>query len=107
MVKAYSNTNETIYADHSDENNDGICDMCNEGYEPPKLTSDKYDLNGDGTADEVYEISSVTDLYWYAGLINGTLEGVERNSSANAVLTTDITVNENVTSNGELADDIS
>ncbi len=107
VVKAYSNTNETIYADHSDENNDGICDMCNEGYEPPKLTSDKYDLNGDGTADEVYEISSVTDLYWYAGLINGTLEGVERNSSANAVLTTDITVNENVTSNGELADDIS
>lgn len=105
VTKAYSNTNETIYAQHSDENNDGICDICNEGYEPPELTTDKYDLNGDGIVDEVYEIGSVTDLYWYAGLINGTLDGVERNSSANAVLTTDITVNDNVIINGKLASD--
>ena len=46
--------------------------------------------------DEVYEISNAGQLYWFAGLVNGTLSGVEKNISANAVLTADIVVNENI-----------
>ena len=61
--------------------------------EPATLTSDKYDMNGDGDMDEVYEISTKEQLYWFAGLVNGTLEGTEPNSSANGVLTNNITVN--------------
>ena len=43
-----------------------------------------------------YEISNAGQLYWFAGLVNGTLDGVEQNTLANAILTTNITVNENL-----------
>ena len=61
--------------------------------EPATLTTDKYDMNGDGEKDEVYEISNAAQLYWFAGLVNGTLEGEEQNSFSNGVLTKNITVN--------------
>lgn len=51
---------------------------------------------GDGSAKNPYQISSREELYWFAGLVNGTLEGVEKNVSANAILTKNITVNEGV-----------
>ena len=73
----------------------GFC-ACNEVYQPAELTTDKYDMDGDGSKDAVYEISNAGQLYWFAGLVNGTLSGVEQNTSANAVLTADIVVNENV-----------
>ena len=73
----------------------GFC-ACNEVYQPANLTTDKYDMDGDGSKDEVYEISNAGQLYWFAGLVNGTLSGVEQNTSANAVLTKDIVVNKNV-----------
>ena len=73
----------------------GFC-ACNNVYQPADLTTDKYDMNGDGSKDAVYEISNAGQLYWFAGLVNGTLSGVEQNTSANAVLTTDIVVNKNV-----------
>ena len=73
----------------------GFC-ACNEVYQPANLTTDKYDINGDDSEDEVYEISNAGQLYWFAGLVNGTLSGVTQNTSANAVLTADIIVNENV-----------
>lgn len=48
-------------------------------YEPPQ------------EVDGVYQIDSVTDLFWFAGLVNGTLtDGTEQNTSASAVLTADI-----------------
>ena len=48
-------------------------------YEPP------HEVDG------VYQIDSVTDLFWFAGLVNGTLtDGTEQNTSASAVLTADI-----------------
>ena len=50
---------------------------------------------GDGKA-EPYQISTAAELYWFAGLVNGTLEGVKQDASANANLTKDITVNEGV-----------
>ena len=85
-------TNET--ESHSIGEN-GFC-ACNEVYQPANLTTDKYDINGDKIKDEVYEISNAGQLYWFAGLVNGTLSGVTQNKSANAVLTKDIVVNKNV-----------
>ena len=73
----------------------GFC-ACNEVYQPAKLTTDKYDIDGDDSKDAVYEISNAGQLYWFAGLVNGTLSGVPQNTSANAVLTADIVVNKNV-----------
>ncbi|MGN0574945.1 MAG: GLUG motif-containing protein [Ruminococcus sp.] len=65
-------------------NNDGFCETCG-GYQPADLK------NG------VYEISNAGQLYWFAGLVNGTLtDGTSQNKSANAVLTADITVNTGV-----------
>ena len=75
----------------------GNCPKCNTAvYQPATETTDKYDINDDGTKDTVYVISNAGQLYWFAGLVNGTLDGVEQNTSANAVLTADIVVNKNV-----------
>ncbi|WP_337462144.1 GLUG motif-containing protein [Jutongia sp.] len=94
-------TNET--ESHSIGEN-GFC-ACNEVYQPANLTTDKYDINGDKIKDEVYEISNAGQLYWFAGLVNGTLSGVTQDTSANAVLTADIVVNKNVLkSDGSLND---
>ena len=65
-------------------------------YQPATETTDKYDIDDDGTKDTVYEISNAGQLYWFAGLVNGTLDGVEQNKLANAILTANITVNENL-----------
>ena len=65
-------------------------------YQPAVETTDKYDIDDDGTKDTVYEISNAGQLYWFAGLVNGTLDGVEQNTLANAILTANITVNENL-----------
>ena len=73
----------------------GFC-ACNNVYQPADLTTDKYDMDGDKNNDAVYEISNAGQLYWFAGLVNGTLSGVTQNTSANAVLTKDIVVNKNV-----------
>ena len=51
---------------------------------------------GDGKT-EPYQISTAEELYWFAGLVNGTLpDGGEKNLSANAILTANITVNTGV-----------
>ena len=73
----------------------GFCTLC-DAYQPANLTTDRYDMDGDGSKDEVYEISNAGQLYWFAGLVNGTLSGETQNASANAVLTADIVVNKNV-----------
>ena len=78
----------------------GFCtvDKCG-AYQPAVLHNDIYEIGNDG------------QLYWFAGLVNGTLEGVEQNTAANAVLTADITVNQGVlnedgtVNTGELTDD--
>ena len=52
---------------------------------------------GNGTNASPYEITSVGELYWFAGLVNGTLEdGTAQNMSANAILMTDLVINENL-----------
>ena len=61
---------------------------------------------GDGTEDKPYQIGTAEELYWFAGLVNGTLDGVDMNTSAHADLTKDITVNTGVLDeDGEPASD--
>lgn len=55
--------------------------------------------NGNGTAENPYQITSAAELYWFAGLVNGTLTDVTKNSSACAKLMNDITVNDNLLKN--------
>ncbi|MBD8931510.1 MAG: hypothetical protein EGQ79_05155 [Ruminococcus sp.] len=75
----------------------GNCPKCNATvYQSAVETTDKYDIDDDSTKDTVYEISNAGQLYWFAGLVNGTLDGVEQNTLANAILTANITVNENL-----------
>ena len=59
-------------------------------YQPALFTTSRYDVDEDGTCDEVYEIGNAGQLYWFAALVNGG------NTKANAVLTADIVVNDNV-----------
>lgn len=51
---------------------------------------------GEGTVENPYQISKAEELYWFAGLVNGTLPSGEKNTSANAILMNDITVNTGV-----------
>ena len=85
------------FPDTFDSNGFKNCPKCNATvYQPATETNDKYDIDDDGTKEAVYEISNAGQLYWFAGLVNGTLDGVEQNTLANAILTTNITVNENL-----------
>ena len=51
---------------------------------------------GEGTAEKPFKISNREELYWFAGLVNGTLPSGEKNATANAILTKDIIVNTGV-----------
>ncbi len=50
----------------------------------PTPTTDKYDLNGDGKKDSVYEISNAQEFYWFAKFVNSG------NPNTYGVLTQDI-----------------
>ena len=68
--------------------------------------------SGEGTSTSPYQISTAAELYWFAGLVNGDEKvctgDVNRNLSACATLTADITVNSGVLkADGTLADDTS
>ena len=54
--------------------------------------------SGDGPSANPYQIGTAAELYWFAALVNGTLTDVDQNTSACAVLVSDITVNENLLS---------
>ena len=85
--------------DHDYDN--GFCTVC-DAYQPADLTTDKYDVDGDGEFDEVYEIGNAGQLYWFADKVNNDWDNFK---NANAVLTDDIVVNENVVVDGELNPD--
>ena len=91
---------------HTYDKNGFCTDSGCSAYEPAVLTTDKYDMNGDGAKDEAYEIGNAGQLYWFAGLVNGTLtDGTEQNLGANAVLTKNITVNEDLLTSIKTDDD--
>jgi len=53
-----------------------------------------------------YQISTADDLYEFAQIVNGTHPSIAQNTAANAILTADIVVNENVlTADGKLNGD--
>ena len=55
---------------------------------------------GNGTEENPYQIGTVDELYWFAGLVNGDesviSKDIPQNTGACAVLTKNITINENV-----------
>ena len=71
----------------------GICTLCQEAYQEAVRTEDKYDIDGDGKKDVVYEIGNAGQLYWFADKVNNDNDTYK---NANAVLTADITVNTGV-----------
>lgn len=80
---------------HADLDNDHRCDYC--GWIIPA------EPNQQGN---VYQISNVAELYWFAALVNGSLTTVPQNPEADAALTADIVINENVlTSDGGLVEE--
>ena len=81
-VTVYSNTDKEQVPAHVIEN--GFCKNCD--YLQPAVMN----------SENQYEIGNAGQLYWFAGLVNGTLDGVEQNTLANAILTANITVNENL-----------
>ena len=90
----YNNNGPSNIRDHSDSDNDGRCDFCGQ-----IILSEPAQSNG------IYQIGNRAELYWFAGLINGSLDGVEQNTAADAVLTADIIINENVLdANGNLTE---
>ena len=101
---------DTETADGTHTYKNGFCtdDGCS-AYEPAVLTTGKYDIDANGEktdSDEAYEIGNAGQLYWFAGLVNGTLtDGTAQNLKANAVLTADITVNEDLLASINTDDD--
>ncbi len=69
----------------------GFCDMCGK-YVESEISTNEYDVNGDGTMDAVYEIGTAGELMWFSDYVNSG------NTTANAVLTNNITVNKNLLS---------
>ncbi len=95
-----------VYVHNEDCSYDGCC-----GYEPAVLKEKVtfYDTykSKDVTLPSAYEIANAGQLYWFAGVVNGDKNvckgGVEQNTGVNAILTADITINQNVlTADGQL-----
>lgn len=101
---------DTENADGTHTYKNGFCtdDGC-DAYEPAVLTTGKYDIDANGEitdSDEAYEIGNAGQLYWFAGLVNGTLtDGTVQNLKANAVLTADIIVNKDLLTSINTDDD--
>ena len=101
---------DTETADGTHTYKNGFCtdDGC-DAYEPAVLTTGKYDIDANGEitdSDEAYEIGNAGQLYWFAGLVNGTLtDGTAQNLGANAVLTADIIVNKDLLTSINIDDD--
>ena len=91
----YSNTEATT-SDHKFVN--GFCVLC-DGFEAPTLNN-----NGtlDNAADDYYEIDNAGKLYWFANKVSNDNEAF---GAANAKLTADIVINENVLIDGALNPD--
>ena len=84
----------TLASDHNFV--DGVCTRCGVA-----------DTTEPSVDNGVYQIGTAGELYWFAGLVNGDASvcdyneesnpnGTKQNTSANAVLTADITVNRNL-----------
>ena len=88
--KTYSNTKLADTRPGHNFNEHGFCTVCG-AYQPAT----------DSDSDGVYEIGNAGQLYWFAALVNGT-DGLTQNKGANAILTNNITINNNVLVGDEL-----
>ena len=79
----YTNNKDAKSGDHSWDDN-GFCRYNDSHYAEPEQ------VNG------VYQIENAGQLYWFAAFVNTEENRTYPNTSANAVLTKDIVVNENV-----------
>ncbi len=97
-------THEHIY-----ENGFCSCSDCDSYESAIKVTSENiFELGLSEDYLDYYAVSNAGQLYWFAGLINGTLADIEQDKYANGVLLSNIVVNENVlTSTGALNSDYS
>lgn len=93
-IKVYTNSYVTDLPTHSWDSN-GFCSSCN-GYQPAEKVSSSHHSELNATHNGYYAIENAGQLYWFASLVNGSLEYMSQNASANAVLTTNITINTNV-----------
>lgn len=94
-ITAYTNQSPSQIGKHADKDNNCKCDYCGTiiPLEPDMI-------------EDVYQISNINELYWFAALVNGTLETKQQDETATAVLTTDIIINENVlTPDGKLVEE--
>ena len=92
-----SNTESTALAESQAHSfgDDNICTVCGakgEIIDDPALKNHKPEQDAAG----VYQITTNEELYYFVALVNGRLVGVAQDTSASAVLKTDITVNDNV-----------
>ncbi|MGM9687560.1 MAG: GLUG motif-containing protein, partial [Alloprevotella sp.] len=104
--RVYTNAAATATPNHALDS-DGFCTRCGGCQVAAKVTGTHHsELNK--THNGYYAIENAGQLYWFAALVSGNLEYMPRDTHANAVLTTNITVNQNVLkSDGTLADDVS
>ena len=75
--RVYEGTVSPYYHNHASDIT--YCAFC------PTYLPKEPDQSGD-----IYQISDVNELFWFAGLVNGTLEDVAANRDAKGVLTTGI-----------------
>lgn len=91
-----SNTENTVSAESQAHTfgKDNICTVCGakgEIIDDPTLIN-----NVPSMVDGVYQLETERQFYYFVALVNGRLVGVDQDTSANAVLKTDIKVNDNV-----------
>ena len=68
-----------------------LCSVCGKViYQSAEVISDTHYPELIGNYAGYYAIENAGQLYWFAGLVNGTLDGVTQNKAENAVLTADI-----------------
>ena len=68
-----------------------LCSVCGKViYQSAEVISDTHYPELIGNYVGYYAIENAGQLYWFAGLVNGTLDGVTQNKAENAVLTADI-----------------
>lgn len=74
-------------------------------------TTPSMPTTGDGSSGSPYQITSAAELYWFAGLVNGSPEvctgGISQNMAACATLVNNITINTQVIDSNSLVSDTS
>ncbi|MGM9727030.1 MAG: GLUG motif-containing protein, partial [Prevotella sp.] len=99
--------NEICFETPGHKYDNGFCPRCH-GYQPAEKVSATHHPELNATHNGYYAIENGGQLYWLAGVVNGTIDGTNQNVAANAVLANNITVNNNVLkADGSLSDDAS